>query len=150
MTTATPLSQEKWSWEPRFSIDILPIVSKEDKFAPLTQLSLVHNLSREILVNLGLAARSEYPAYTKIEKRSEFAKNLINLWIRPDSGGDYMYDEIRNSWALFFQVSWVDMYGKYATIKYVFSRTIQSDIIRIRIMNVFQTKKYLTSVFMEL
>lgn len=122
MTSSTPLpplpplpGSETAGQNPRFTIDILPIVSKEDKFAPISQLSLVQDFSVEKFWKLWFQEGTR--GYIRIRNiNSVFVKNIAKLWITPDSQDELNIDHIRNSWVLFFKVNEVNIYGGFIFI----------------------------------
>ena len=128
MTTATPLSQEKWSWEPRFSIDILPIVSKEDKFAPLTNLSLVKGLDFNKLATLWMEVhKGQHHIRFPESKETFFQWNLRKVWLNYDSNWSDN-TKIADSWVLYFQVAKITVFGNTAFLKTREGRFYHGDI----------------------
>ncbi len=104
--SSTPEHKEQQS--AKFSIDLLPIQNREDKFSYMTNLSLIQNCDLNNLTKLWMTGNINRIKFTG--SKNEFLITQLNtVWVEKDSSDEISVDNIRNCWMLLFKVNSIEI-----------------------------------------
>ena len=105
METQNQVQEVKEQQNGKFAIDLVPIENKEDKFSYMTNLSLVIWLNKSKFTILWVISRDEVRAKLNDTRHIFFVEQLAKIGIKRDEYNEMKYENMNNSWVLFFKTS---------------------------------------------